>query len=196
MITSDLIMCVPGLGIEQGLFVAGLQDASGEFSSMSDLSELMNARQEWHAVLDDVLEGNHEDLEPIMSSARCLSRCLARGHILHTCYLPSLQTGRVTCHNFSFVNIRAAAVSMLGAGPEQLCALPASSTTATGVTSTHHIYCVGSGCFREINGWYCVEKQHLSAYLTTLCHVCESMMQPLGHQDACLLSQQDGRPLV
>lgn len=35
----------------------------------------MNARQEWHAVLDDVLEGSHEDLEPIMSSARysCLS---------------------------------------------------------------------------------------------------------------------------
>lgn len=30
----------------------------------------MNARQEWHAVLDDVLEGSHEDLEPIMSSAR------------------------------------------------------------------------------------------------------------------------------
>lgn len=30
----------------------------------------MNARQEWHAVLDDVLEGSHEDLEPIMFSAR------------------------------------------------------------------------------------------------------------------------------
>lgn len=31
----------------------------------------MSARQEWHAVLDDVLEGTHEDLEAIMSSARC-----------------------------------------------------------------------------------------------------------------------------
>ena len=30
----------------------------------------MSARQEWHAVLDDVLEGTHEDLEAIMSSAR------------------------------------------------------------------------------------------------------------------------------
>lgn len=49
----------------------GLREVSGEYSSLSDLSELMNARQEWHAVLDDVLEGTHEDLEPIMSSARC-----------------------------------------------------------------------------------------------------------------------------
>ena len=49
----------------------GLREVSGEYSSLSDLSELMNARQEWHAVLDDVLEGTHEDLESIMSSARC-----------------------------------------------------------------------------------------------------------------------------
>ena len=47
-----------------------LRDRSGEFSGTSELSELMNARQEWHAVLDDVLEGNHDDLEAIMSSAR------------------------------------------------------------------------------------------------------------------------------
>lgn len=37
------------------------------------MSELMNARQEWHAVLDDVLEGNCDDLEAIMISARCKS---------------------------------------------------------------------------------------------------------------------------
>ena len=65
------------LALHRQWCVAGLQDASGEFSSMSDLSELMNARQEWHAVLDDVLEGNQEDLEPIMSSARYPFLCLA-----------------------------------------------------------------------------------------------------------------------
>ncbi len=47
-----------------------LRDRSGEYSGHSDLSDLLNARQEWHAVLDDVLEGTHEDLEAIMSSAR------------------------------------------------------------------------------------------------------------------------------
>ncbi|KAL0044448.1 hypothetical protein WJX82_007178 [Trebouxia sp. C0006] len=46
-----------------------LRDRSGEYSGHSDLSDLLNARQEWHAVLDDVLEGTHEDLEAIMSSA-------------------------------------------------------------------------------------------------------------------------------
>ena len=30
----------------------------------------MSARQEWHATLDDVLEGTHDDLEAIMISAR------------------------------------------------------------------------------------------------------------------------------
>lgn len=30
----------------------------------------MSARQEWHATLDDVLEGTHEDLEAIIISAR------------------------------------------------------------------------------------------------------------------------------
>ena len=48
----------------------GLRDRSGEFSGQSDLSELLSARQEWHAVLDDVLEGSHDDLEAIMLSAR------------------------------------------------------------------------------------------------------------------------------
>ena len=47
-----------------------LRDRTGESSGHSDLSELLNARQEWHAVLDDVLEGTYEDLEAIMSSAR------------------------------------------------------------------------------------------------------------------------------
>ncbi len=51
--------------------IAGvLRDRSGEYSGHSDLSELLSARQEWHAVLDDVLEGTHEDLEAIMISAR------------------------------------------------------------------------------------------------------------------------------
>ena len=48
----------------------GLRDRSGESSGQSDLSDLLSARQEWHAVLDDVLEGSHDDLEAIMISAR------------------------------------------------------------------------------------------------------------------------------
>ncbi|KAL3148740.1 hypothetical protein ABBQ38_014151 [Trebouxia sp. C0009 RCD-2024] len=42
---------------------------SGEPSLQSELSDLMSARQEWHATLDDVLEGTHEDLEAIIISA-------------------------------------------------------------------------------------------------------------------------------
>lgn len=44
---------------------------SSEHSFQSELSDLMSARQEWHATLDDVLEGTHDDLEAIMISARC-----------------------------------------------------------------------------------------------------------------------------
>lgn len=44
---------------------------SSEHSFHSELSDLMSARQEWHATLDDVLEGTHDDLEAIMISARC-----------------------------------------------------------------------------------------------------------------------------
>ena len=43
---------------------------SSEHSFHSELSDLMSARQEWHATLDDVLEGTHDDLEAIMISAR------------------------------------------------------------------------------------------------------------------------------
>lgn len=43
---------------------------SSEHSLQSELSDLMSARQEWHATLDDVLEGTHDDLEAIMISAR------------------------------------------------------------------------------------------------------------------------------
>lgn len=43
---------------------------SSEQSFHSELSDLMSARQEWHATLDDVLEGTHDDLEANMISAR------------------------------------------------------------------------------------------------------------------------------
>lgn len=43
---------------------------SAEHSFQSELSDLMSARQEWHATLDDVLAGTHDDLEAIMISAR------------------------------------------------------------------------------------------------------------------------------
>lgn len=45
----------------------------------------MNARQEWHAVLDDVLEGSHEDLEPIMFSARYATLHSCEGMGMHAC---------------------------------------------------------------------------------------------------------------
>ena len=43
---------------------------SSEHSFQSELSDLMSARQEWRATLDDVLEGTHDDLEANMISAR------------------------------------------------------------------------------------------------------------------------------
>jgi len=57
-----------------------LRDRSGEYSGHSDLSDLLNARQEWHAVLDDVLEGTHEDVEAIMSSARSAATVKLHSH--------------------------------------------------------------------------------------------------------------------
>ena len=60
-----------------------LRDRSGEASINSDISELLSARQEWHAVLDDVLEGTHEDLEAIMITARSAAICVRV--LLHHC---------------------------------------------------------------------------------------------------------------
>ena len=62
-----------------------LRAQSGEHSFQSELSDLMSARQEWHAVLDDVLEGTHEDLEAIMSSARYFATHVTQPLHMHSC---------------------------------------------------------------------------------------------------------------